>query len=148
MIVGHISEAEVKRVCKSLGYANHTMPIFAWEAPSTQPFIWNKLRTPKELGMTDSWRNTRCPNKHALHISCNPGNIDNNNRNNKNNNDDDMMMMTMMMMMIIIIIIITFPTTDRSQMRYGQRSKLRLNISPRNTDTLTIAGLELTTFIV
>ena len=44
--------------------------------------------------------------------------------------------------------IVIFPTTDRYQMRSGQRSKLRLNILPRDTNTLAVAGLELTTLII
>ena len=65
--------AEVQRLCKTLGFVNHTMPIFAWETPSLQTFAWNDVNTPTEVGSTDSWRNTRCPHKRALHISCDPG---------------------------------------------------------------------------
>ena len=45
-------------------------------------------------------------------------------------------------------LIITFPTVDRSQIYSGQRSKLRLSILPRDTNTLAVVGLELTTSIV
>ena len=41
-----------------------------------------------------------------------------------------------------------FPTTGSYQMRSSQRSKLRLSILPRDTSTLAVAGLELTTLMV
>ena len=45
-------------------------------------------------------------------------------------------------------LIVTFPTTDRSQIRSGQRSKLRLSFLPRDTNTVAVAGLELTILMV
>ena len=45
-------------------------------------------------------------------------------------------------------LIVTFNTTDRSQIRSGQRRKLRLSILPRDTNTLAVAGLELTILMV
>ena len=45
-------------------------------------------------------------------------------------------------------LIVTYPTTDRFQIRSGRRSKFRLSFLPRDTNTLALVGLELTTLMV